>query len=525
MRSRVNNRLMKPGCPPADARAPVVIVGAGIAGLAAAARLAQAGLSVSVFERAATPGGKMRTHPSETGPIDAGPTVLTLRPVFDALFQSLGERLDDHLTLIPQEILARHFWPDGGRLDLFADETRSRQAIHDFSGARAAQQFSAFTARTRLLFAAFDAPMMQAATPSPMALTGLVARRPGLMRAMAPLSTLAQSLARQFDDPRLAQLFGRYATYVGGSPYQAPALLALISQAEAAGVWAIKEGMHHLAQTIARLAAVRGATFHYNTHVARIDIAGGAVSGISLTDGRHIPAATVLFNGDPRALASGALGPDVTCVAAQTRSIPRSLSAQVWTFAATPTGPDLAHHNVFFSANARAEFTDLRAGRCPRDPTLYLCAQDRGQSVPPPPRERFEIIVNAPPMAALSHPAEDFATCHTRTFQTLARFGLRFDPLPGQTALTTPARFGALFPASLGSLYGQSPHGMLAAFRRPTARTPIPGLYLTGGGAHPGAGVPMATLSARHAAEAILSDRTSISMSLRTAMPGGISTA
>jgi len=516
---------MKPAHPSAEERDPVVIVGAGIAGLAAAARLAQAGLRVSVFERAATPGGKMRTLPSEAGPIDAGPTVLTLRPVFDALFQALGERLDDHLTLIPQEILARHFWPDGSSLDLFADETRSRDAIHAFAGARAAAQFTAFTARARRLFAAFDAPMMQAAAPAPLALSGLVAREPSLIRAMAPLSTLAQSLAREFDDPRLAQLFGRYATYVGGSPYQAPALLALIWQAEAAGVWVIREGMHSLAQTLARLAAARSAQFHYNTHVARIDTAANAVSGVSLTDGRQIAAATVLFNGDPRALASGALGPDVTGIAAQTLTTPRSLSAQVWAFAATPTGPDLAHHNVFFSTEARAEFDDLRAGRCPRAPTLYVCAQDRGLPDPPPRHERFEIIINAPPMEALSHPAEDFATCHTRTFQTLARFGLHFDPLPAQTALTTPARFESLFPASLGALYGQSPHGMLAAFRRPTARTALRGLYLTGGGAHPGAGVPMATLSARHAVEAILSDRTSISTSPRTAMPGGISTA
>lgn len=516
---------MNPRYPPADVRDPVAIVGAGIAGLAAAARLAQAGLCVSVFERAAAPGGKMRTQPSEAGPIDAGPTVLTLRPVLDALFHDLGERLDDHMTLIPQEILARHFWPDGSRLDLFADETRSRAAIHAFAGARAAAQFTAFTARARRLFAAFDAPMMQAARPSALALTGLVARQPGLIRAMAPLSSLARSLARQFDDPRLAQLFGRYATYVGGSPDQAPALLALIWQAEAAGVWVIREGMHHLAQTLARLAAARGATFHYQSHVARIDTTDGAVSGITFADGRHIPTATVLFNGDPRALASGALGPDVTGIATQTLTLPRSLSAQVWAFAARPIGPELAHHNVFFSADPRAEFADLRAGRCPRVPTLYLCAQDRGLPSPPPPRERFEIIVNAPPMGALSHAAEDFATCHSRTFQTLARHGLRFDPLPDQTALTTPARFEALFPDSLGSLYGQSPHGMLAAFRRPTARTPVRGLYLTGGGAHPGAGVPMATLSARHAAEAILSDRTSISTSRRTAMPGGMSTA
>ncbi|SEL82626.1 1-hydroxycarotenoid 3,4-desaturase [Roseovarius azorensis] len=501
-----------------------VIVGAGIAGLAAAVRLAHAGLCVTVLERLAAPGGKMRTLPSESGPIDAGPTVLTLRGVFEALFQSVGERLEDHVDLIPQQILARHFWPDGSTLDLHADEGQCRAAIHAFAGARAVRQFNAFCARARRLFATFDPPMMQAPAPSPLALAALVARQPTLLRAMAPLSTLAQSLARQFDDPRLAQLFGRYATYVGGSPYHAPALLSLIWQAEAAGVWSVRGGMHRLAQSLAKLATARGAEFHYNAHVARIDTSAGSVVGVTLADGTFIPAATVLFNGDPRALASGALGPGVTGVASRTLTSPRSLSAQVWAFAATPTGPDLAHHNIFFASDPRAEFDDLRAGRCPRDATIYVCAQDRSLPEAPPARERFEIILNAPPLGGLTQAAEDFTSCHTRTFQNLTRHGLRFDPLPGQGALTTPARFERMFPASLGSLYGQSPQGMMAALQRPRARTAIRGLYLAGGGAHPGAGVPMATLSARHAAEAILSDRTSTSTSRPMATHGGMST-
>lgn len=516
---------MKSDAPLSDARNRVVIIGAGIAGLAAAVRLAHAGLSVTVLERHAGPGGKMRALPSEAGPVDAGPTVLTLRGVFDTLFANIGERLEDHIDLVPQEILARHFWSDGSTLDLYANETRSRAAIHDFAGAHAARQFSSFCARARRLFTAFDAPMMQSAAPSPRALSAVVARQPTLIRAMAPLSTLAQSLARQFDDPRLAQLFGRYATYVGGSPYQSPALLSLIWQAEVAGVWVVRGGMHRLAQSLMELAHARGAEFRFQAHVARIDTAGGGVTGVTLADGTHIHAAHVVFNGDPRALASGALGPDLSHIAPQTLKTARSLSAQVWAFAATSSGVDLVHHNVFFAADAKAEFDDLRAGRCPRDPTVYICAQDRGLPEPPPLRERFEIILNAPPLDGLTQAAEDFTSCHARTFQTLAGFGLRFTPLPAEGALTTPARFERMCPASLGSLYGQTPHGLMAAFQRPVARTRVTGLYLVGGGTHPGAGVPMATLSARHAVEAILSDRISTSTSQAMAMPGGISTA
>ncbi len=502
----------------------VVIIGSGIGALSAAARLANHGLRVLVLERHATPGGKMRCLPSDLGPVDAGPTVLTLRGVFDALFNELGERLEDHVTLIPQHILARHFWPDGNTLDLHNTEEGSAEAIRHFSGARAAAQFRSFSARARTLFEGFDGPVMRSPAPSLPGLAAHVMRNPHLLRPMAPLSTLADVLDKSFDDPRLSQLFGRYATYVGGSPYEVPGLLALIWQAEAAGVWVVEGGMHRLAQALQGLAETRGAEFRFDSHVDRIEVtqAEGA-RAVILADGTRIPADTVLFNGDPRALATGALGRDCAHVAPQTETSARSLSAEVWAFAATPQGPELAHHNVFFRDTPKSEFDALARGDMAPDPTLYVCAQDRGQNAPNRTAERFEIIANAPPVHARAT-QEDHETCQTRTFRTLARFGLTFHPTPQAAALTTPSDFARLFPASDGSLYGQSPHGMTAAFKRPTARTGVPGLYLAGGGTHPGAGVPMAALSGQHAAAAIMRDRTSTSTSPATATPGGIST-
>jgi 1-hydroxycarotenoid 3,4-desaturase len=181
---------------------------------------------------------------------------------------------------------------------------------------------------------------------------------------------------------------------------------------------------------------------------------------------------------------------------------------------------DLAHHNVFFAADPRVEFDDLSRGHMPRDATLYVCAQDRGQGVPAD-LERFEIIMNGP--AGHQTTQQEAETCRTRTFETLQGMGLTFSPPPDTTALTTPQDFATAFPASEGSLYGRSPHGMMATFQRPTARTAIPGLYLAGGGVHPGAGVPMACLSGKHAAEEIRSDLALTSPSRRTATPGGMS--
>ncbi len=499
----------------------IIVIGAGIGGLACALRLAHQGFDVTVLEAQGSPGGKMRTLPSPAGPVDAGPTVMTLRPVFEELFASVGETLSDHVTLIAETILARHWWHDGSTLDLDADPEISAANIRAFAGPRAEADFRAFSTKTKRLFEAFDAPMMQSPQMSPLGLTAQVLRDPSLIPMMAPLATLAGRLARQFRDPRLAQLYGRYATYVGGSPFQSPAILALISHAEAQGVWRVKGGMHRLAQTIAALAETRGARFRYNTAVTRFEVQQSRIAAVHTAEGDRLPADAVVFNGDPRALVQGHLGPAVRSAVPEKATEPRSLSAYVWAFAATPDGPDLAHHNVFFGQDPRAEFDALRAGDMPRDPTLYVCAQDRGTNTTPTGAERFEIILNG---AASETPKDEFQPCQTLVFDTLARFGLTFDPPPGPEALTTPAGFNQLFPASAGSLYGRSPHGLTASFARPTARSAIPGLYLTGGGTHPGAGIPMATLSARHAAAAIMTDLASTSTSPRTAMPGGMST-
>ena len=213
----------------------------------------------------------------------------------------------------------------------------------------------------------------------------------------------------------------------------------------------------------------------------------------------------VVFNGDPGALTAGLLG-DTARAASPKPGVP-SLSAYVWAFAATPTGPraaDLVHHNVFFTANPQAEFGPIGRGQMPEDPTLYICAEDRaaGQA---PPLERFEIILNAP--ANRPAPQEEADICRNRTFPRLVQMGLTFTPTP--QGLTTPTLLAQRFPGSRGAIYGRSPEGTLAAFQRPQARTALPGLYLAGGAAHPGAGVPMAALSGQHAAEAMIRDLTS----------------
>lgn len=498
----------------------VVVIGAGMGGLTAAIRLARAGLSVTLVEAQATPGGKMRTVPSAAGPVDAGPTVLTMRSVFDDLFAAAGESLDDHLTLIPQPILARHFWPDGSRLDLHTDPQASAAAILAFAGAKAEAEYHRFNTLSAKLHAAFDAPMIRAPRPNLPRIALNALTTPAIWPALLPGRSLSRQLSKNFTDPRLRQLFGRYATYVGGAPHLSPAVLALIWQAEARGVWAVQGGMHRLAQELAALAERLGVTIRYATHAAKILRQSGRVSAVVLSDASTIKCDAVVFNGDPAALLAGLLGNGPQLALKPSHAHPRSLSAWVWSFAATPSNADLIHHNIFFTANPDHEFLPLTQGRMPDAATLYVCAQDRAAGTITG-AERFEIILNAPPKTTLS-PSE-ITECRNRTFPALARMGLNFSPPPPDQALMTPQGFSTLFPGSEGAIYGRSPHGIMASFQRPTTRTGLPGLYLAGGGAHPGAGVPMAALSGNLAAGAILTDLTSASPWPRMAMRGGMS--
>ena len=157
----------------------------------------------------------------------------------------------------------------------------------------------------------------------------------------------------------------------------------------------------------------------------------------------------------------------------------------------------------------------------PVDPSIYICAQDRGKNAPYPTTERFEIILNAPPVSKRKSTPEDYGKCKEITFKRLEMFGLTFQSKLKRENLTTPQDFEGLFPASDGSLYGRSPHSLLATLKRPKCATSLQNLFLVGGGVHPGAGVPMATLCAQLAVEEMTKDQTSISTFLQMATHGG----
>jgi 1-hydroxycarotenoid 3,4-desaturase len=504
----------------------VVVIGAGVGGLVAAALLAARGCDVTLVEAMDGPGGKLRALDVGGAAIDAGPTVFTLRGIFEEVFAECGDALDNHLVARPAETLARHAWGEA-RLDLFSDPAASEAAIGTFAGAADARGFRAFRQEAARIFTALDRPFLRDTRINPLGLgwrMGVAGLRD--YATLRPYTSLWRALGGYFRDPRLRQLFGRYATYCGSSPFRAPATLMLIAHVEAAGVWLIDGGMHALARALESLALRHGVRFRYGAPVREIAVAHGRAAGVVLMSGERIAADAVLCNADPAAIGAGRFG---AAAARGVRAVPpprRSLGAMVWLARGETRGFPLLRHNVFFSPGYRAEFAALGAGALAGAPSVYLCAQDRGDADGAPDgAERFQIIVNAPARGDGTRlSAMEIDRCTQAMRATLLRAGLSIDLPPPATRLLTPRDFEALCPSTGGALYGPASHGWAASFRRQASRTRIPGLYCAGGSTHPGAGLPMAALSGRLAVDCLLTDRASTSWWRRTAMPGGIST-
>ncbi len=510
----------------------VVVVGAGVGGLVTALLLASKGLRVQVLEASSKPGGKMRQILAGGQPVDSGPTVLTMRWVFEQIFEEAGSSLAQHLALAPLQVLARHAWgpdPERDRLDLHADRARTVDAIARFSSPAEARRFERFCDESQRVYRSLEGPYIRSSRPSLASMmTGLGPLGLARLAGLGPNSSMWSLLSRRFQDPRLRQLFGRYATYCGASPWSAPATLMLVAQVELQGVWTVSGGMHALALALADLGRRRGVEFEFDTPVNAITVHRGRASGACSADGRHWQADAVVFNGDADALAQGLLGTAVQAAVPARRPTDRSLSALTCSVLARTEGFPLVRHNVFFQDDYASEFKDVfDRGRLPRQGTVYLCAQDRGDDGPAPANrpERLLMLVNAPPNGdrVAADPME-IERCEHTSLALLERCGLTVERQTPSWVRTTPQDFSRLFPGSGGGLYGTATHGWMSLFRRPGSTTRIPGLFLAGGSVHPGPGVPMAALSGSLAANTVMAHLGSISRSHAAAISGGIST-
>ena len=504
----------------------VVVVGAGVGGLACAIHLAAQGFRVQILESSAASGGKARALKLAGREVDSGPTVLTMLWVFDELFDAAGASFRDLVVLERASLLARHAWSDGMRLDLHADRRQSADAIGAVFGAAEARAYLAFCEDGRRIFEVAEQPFLRSQRPTMSSIwkqfgaAGLTA-----LSKIDGHRTMWRALEQRFSAPRLRQLFGRYATYCGSSPFEAPATLNLVAHVEAEGVHRVRGGMRGLVVALEKLALALGVEILHEHPVERITVERGRVTGVHAREAHH-PADAVVFNGDVSALGTELLGKPVARAAAPTARDARSLSAVTWSMVAKPVGFPLLHHNVFFSDDYAEEFAAiLRRRTMPAEPTVYVCAQDRGDAeTAPGGGERLLVLANAPATGDEPHRWNEAEKerCTTATTTLLKKMGLSLDI--EASAQTTPADFERLFPATGGALYGPRSTGALSALSRHPATTKIPGLYLAGGSVHPGAGVPMAALSGRLAAERIHADLASIAPSRRAGTTGTTST-
>jgi phytoene desaturase len=487
----------------------VVVVGAGVGGLATAARLATAGHDVVVCEAGQDVGGKLGLVTADLPGLgefrfDTGPSLVTLPDVFRDLFAATGGWPDD-LELVELDPVARYRFADGTGFDATSDldELCARlDALQPGNG----DDWRAFSARAARVWEASREPFLESALDGPVTLAQLAVRRPRDIAAIAPGRSLRSLGRRHLRDARLRTYLDRYATYTGSDPRRAPAALAAVPYAEQAfGGWYVRGGLHRLGLALRDRALERGAVLRQDARVARIETTAGRASGVVLDGGERLPAEVVVANVDATSVYGSLVEPSAVTAGA-TRRLGRatpSLSGFVLLLAVEGRTPALAHHNVLFPADYDAEFDAVFGdpARPVADPTLYVSAPD-DPAVRPDGCEAWFVLVNAPRHGtgpgAVDWRAPGLAASYADTLlDLLAARGLPVRERVCWSQVLTPADLEERTGAAGGAIYGTSSHGAGAAFLRPANRSAVRGLFLVGGSSHPGGGLPLVALSAQ----------------------------
>ncbi|MFK3982086.1 phytoene desaturase family protein [Micromonospora sp. NPDC050397] len=486
----------------------IVVVGAGVGGLAVAARLAATGHEVTVFERAETVGGKLGRHrretPAGTFHFDTGPSLLTLPQVFTDLFLATHAKIDEYLDLVPLDPIVRHHFPAHAAtpatvLESCAEPGTFAARIGTVFGPDAEADWRRLWRRAGRIWQAAWRDVLRESVDSPLHLARL-AWRLGDLAAIRPGQSL-RGLGRAHPrDPRLRMMLDRYATYAGADPRRAPAALAAVPYAELAfGGWYLRGGLGSLADALLSRCLDLGVVVQTGTTVTGIDAAGGRVHGVRLAGATApAPADVVVANVDALTVYRDLL-PRPDRLAGLTD---RSLAGFVLLLGVRGAS-GLAHHNVFFPNDYDAEFDavfgDQGRGvpaRPAPDPTVFVSVPD-DPAVRPAGHESWFVLVNAArqghSLTAIDWRRPGLADAYAdRILDVLAERGVDVRDRLLFREILTPADLAAATGTPGGAIYGTA-GGLL----RPPNRGPVPGLFLVGGSTHPGGGLPMVTLSAQ----------------------------
>lgn len=490
----------------------VIVVGAGVGGLAAAVRLRALGHEVTVLEQSAEIGGKLGVLERDGFVFDTGPSLVTLPHVFEELFAATGAPLSEVLELRRLEVAARYRFPDGTLLDMPGRLADIPAALDAALGPGRGAQWSALLRRAEAIWDVTHEPFLE----SPMSLRTMIGgiATPAQVRTVAPWRTLRGLGRRYLDDPRLVMLLDRYATYTGSDPRQAPAALLSVPWSEQAyGSWYIPGGLGRIATALRDRLLALGGALETGAEVTELSTdASGRVTGAVLADGSRRAADLVVANADARQVYDRLVRtPAARRAAARLRRATPSLSGFVLLLAVDDPPADLPHHTVLFAEDYEEEFDAVFGLRGPLRPvprpTVYLAAADDPAVVPGPGTGAWFVLVNAPrhaPDEGMDWDAPGLADSYAdRILGLMAERGIDVRAQVRHRVLVSPAELERRTATPGGCIYGSSSNGASAAFLRPPNTSPVPGLYLVGGSSHPGGGLPLVVLSARIVAELI----------------------
>jgi phytoene desaturase len=490
----------------------VVVVGAGAGGLAVAARLAVRGHRVTIVEQSDTYGGKLATYRREGFAFDTGPSLFTLPAVYRDLFLKTGRPLEEEVDLQPLEPAFGYWFADGTHVTVpGVDPAKAASAFGEALGGTAADDWRRLIDRGGQMWRITREPFLQ--SPLDGWRTLLKLANPQDVRTVAPFSTLRDLGRLYLSDWRLRQVLDRYATYSGSDPRKAPAVFATVPYMEQTfGAWHLGGGLGTLADALARRCEERGVELRLGCDVREVVVREGRVTGVVLADGERLDADIVVSDADAHHLYRDLVDdPRGRRVAKDLSKATRALSGFVMLLALRGRTPGIRHHNVWFPADYDGEF-DAIFGRRPHaadDPAIYACVPDDPLMRPDDDSEAWFILVNTPRNGDGADGTVDWAApgiaeaYADRLLARLAERGVDIRDRVLWRELRSPADLERSTRSPGGSIYGSSSNGPRAAFQRPANRSPIPGLFLVGGSAHPGGGLPLVGMGAEIVADLV----------------------
>ena len=486
---------------------PVIVIGAGLGGLAAACTLAARGHRVTVIEKSPWVGGKAAVLQKGGFRFDMGPTILTMPSVLRRIFEEANQRLEDYLELIPLDPQWRSFFEDGSSLDLVADSAEMSQRISMYSEeAGDAGQYGQFME----LSARLDQISQRFYFWKPIGgLRDMFSFRnmfdAGTLRdvlAMRMGKTVAATMRSYVKDKRVAQMLDHFTQYVGSAPDSSPAVLCGIAHMQTnEGVWYPRGGIGAVAEALERLAVQNGVDFKLNCGVERILTDGSRVSGVELEDGTRIRSSTVVSNSDSvRTHRELLAGTSESRAFGKRRGYEPACSGVVLYLGLNRRYDHLLHHNFVFSQDPEQEFEEIyRFGKPAEDPTCYVCAPAISDpTVAPRGGEALYVLTHTPYLRPGQDWKKMFPEYRAKIIDKLKRVG-RMPDLESRIVVEealTPQDIHDRYRVLDGAIYGLASHGRFFGAFKPSNRSPdLAGLYLCGGSAHPGPGMPMVMMS------------------------------